>query len=175
MTVYCAECGCVIEDGADFCYRCGALRSHAFDMDEHGNLKPLDDGATLVCPRCGYANTFRDNVCADCGALLPSLVVRKAPRRLTTEDYIKLFIGVVVGALGICGLGQILYRRYTRGLMFLALSAVILYVLLSVGYSTSIRYFMLRFLGLLIFFRSSFDLLRIAYYEDPPSDKKGGE
>ena len=38
MTVYCSECGSVIEDGEDFCVRCGALRRYAFDMDDDGNL-----------------------------------------------------------------------------------------------------------------------------------------
>ena len=172
MTVYCSECGEIIEPGADFCYRCGALRSRAFEMDESGNLTPVDRNTARLCPNCGYTNTYNDTVCGSCGAQLPSLYARRSPRRLTRGDFVKIALGVLLGAAGICGVGQILYRRFASGLMYLVLSIIILYVELSMGYSGSIRFLALRLLGLFIFFRSSFDLLRIAYYETP---SKGGD
>lgn len=175
MTVYCSECGSVIEDGEDFCVRCGALRRYAFDMDDNGNLTAVDSNAPRMCPNCGFTNRFSDNVCADCGAPLPHLTARRSARKLMTEDYIKLAIGLIAGAAGICGIGHLLYRRYSKGLMYLVLSSVILYVELSVGFSSSYRFMMLRIIGLYIFFSSSFDLLRLAYYTEPPSDRKGGD
>ena len=59
--------------------------------------------------------------------------------------------------------------------MYLVLSSVILYVELSIGFSSSYRFMLLRIIGLYIFFSSSFDLLRLAYYTEPPSDRKGGD
>ncbi len=175
MTVYCSECGNVIEDGEDFCVRCGAMRRYAFDIDDNGNLNAVDSGAPRMCPYCGYTNTFRDSVCADCGNPLPQLSVRRNPRKLVVEDYIKLIIGLLLGAAGVCGVGHMLYRQFSRGLMYLVLSVVILYVEVSSGGSSSFNYIMLRMLGLYIFFSSSFDLLRVAYYREPPPSQKGGD
>ena len=177
MTLYCSQCGCEIEEGADFCYQCGALRQNAFDMDDDGNLRPASENATRVCPTCGFSNPFDDTVCGNCGASLPQVNSVRVPKALDTRDYIILAIGIIPGCLGVCGLGHLLYGRISRGLMFLVLSLILLYVEFSMGFSdTSTRMIMFRVTGFFLFFKSSMDLLEAAYYPKPSKkDSKEGE
>ena len=177
MTLYCSQCGAPIEDGADFCYQCGALRKTAFDMDESGNLRPASENATRVCPHCGFSNPFSERSCQNCGGAMPPLESVRVPKALDSRDFLAIALGVIPGCIGVCGLGHFFYHRYSRGLMYLCISLIILYVEISLGYtSSSTKMFFIRILGFVVFFRSSMDLLSTAYYPpEPPSDKKGGE
>lgn len=67
MTIYCSECGAEIEDGMDFCVRCGALREKAFDVGPDGSLRPVSGNAIRVCPKCGFGSPYTNEVCPECG------------------------------------------------------------------------------------------------------------
>ena len=173
MTVYCSECGAEIESDADFCYRCGALKKNGFVLDDNGYLHPVDLNTSRVCPHCGYTNTFNDSSCQSCGAPFQDVYARRTKTSLTRNDLIKIVIGLLLAAFGVCGVGHLLYRQYSRGIMYLILSLVILYVEISVGYSTSTRFLFIRLAALIIFLRSSFDLMRIAYTYKPDGNNGG--
>ena len=174
MTRYCSQCGSEIEDGADFCYNCGAMASTAYDMDDRGNLRPASTEATRVCPSCGYSNPFNQERCTGCGAAMPPVNQIRVPKSLDARDAVAILLGMIPGCFGVCGLGHLFYRHYSRGLMFLCISLVILYVEVSLGYtSASSKMMMFRILSFIVFFKSAMDLLSIAYY--PRNPPKGGE
>lgn len=133
MTVYCSECGAEIEDGMDFCSACGALRERAFAVDDSGNMTPVNENATRVCPKCGFSFPYKDQRCPECGFEPESPQALRRPKKLETRDWIAIAVGVVGGALGLCGLGHILIGRYSRGLMYIVLSGIFLYVSVASG------------------------------------------
>lgn len=168
MTLYCSQCGTQFEDGADFCYRCGALISTAIDIDENGRLSPADSSATRLCPSCGHSNPFNDTVCESCGAAMPSMEGSLPPKKLGAKEYAALAAGLIAGVPGLCGLGHIIMGMYSRGLMYIGMSAIILYVQLSIGFGASTTQGLIfRVLGFMLFFHSSLDLFRVVYTPTP--------
>ena len=164
MTLYCSQCGAMLENDADFCYQCGALKSVALDIDDSGNLRPVDSSATRLCPSCGHSNPFNDTVCESCGATMPSVDGIMPPKKLGPMEWAALCAGLFGGIAGICGLGHLIMRKWSRSAMYLGMSAVILYIQLSIGSdSGTMQYMFVRLMGFMVFFHSSLDLFRVVY------------
>lgn len=175
MTVFCSQCGAEIEDGADFCYQCGALRSVAFDMDDSGNLRPVSENATRMCPNCGFSNPFDAAVCADCGKPMPSMSSNRVPKALDGHDWLVLGAGIGFALVGILGVGHLLLHRWSRGFMYICMSVIILYIMMSLGfYTVSNTMMLVRILSFFLFFKCTVELLELVYYPEDPG-RKGGE
>lgn len=129
MRYICRECGSEIPADADFCYQCGALKTVAIAIGDDGQMVSQPG----VCPNCGLKVPADAATCPHCGHEVGAAVTPPAaafvPHRLTRRDYLALALGIIPGALNIFGLGHLVMRRWSRGLMYLGMSAVILYLL----------------------------------------------
>lgn len=66
---YCPNCEMVVEKGK-FCPECGAKlvqRTMMPELDENTNANSGQEGASTVCPACGFPNEPGDTVCSACG------------------------------------------------------------------------------------------------------------
>ncbi len=179
MTIYCSECGAEIEDGMDFCVHCGALRQKAFDIDQAGNLRPVDENAMRVCPKCGFSFPYSEAKCPECGEVTETPRVQRQPKKLDTKDWIAVIVGLVAGVAGVCGIGHLIIGRYSRGIMYIILSGIFLYVLIASGFyfgGGTRGIFMIRLLSFMIFFHSAMDLFQSVYFPpEPPKEPKEEE
>lgn len=161
---YCMECGSEIEPGSDFCYQCGSRR--IFEVGD-GNKVNIDKG---MCPYCGSSNPPDSEYCSNCGRRLGEyeyVPVRTAP--LTSRDYLIMAAAFIPGALNIFGLGHLLLHKYSRGVMYLAISAVLLYVLYGTPDIQWSTYALIEVLGFVIYLKQSFEVMYEVY------NKKDGE
>lgn len=112
--------------------------------------------------------------------MFPQASVVRKPKKLDGRDWAAIGAGLVAGAAGICGIGHIIIGRYSRGIMYMALSGIFLYVLLASGAyfggSAGNGIFMVRLLSFMIFFHSAMDLFQSVYYpRNPPSGPEDGK
>ncbi len=151
---YCLECGEPVEPGADFCYRCGSRRIIKVGDDSRLVLKKGE------CPYCGHLNKEDAKFCASCGKRIGEFEytpVRRGP--LTARDYLIMAITFLPGAFFIFGLGHLALKKYSRGLMFLCISAVLIYIrYFSAGLGGS-TYIFLEVIGLLVYLKQAMEVL----------------
>ncbi len=158
LRVFCSECGHELEPGADFCYICGSLRTFAVNGD---NRVLIEKG---VCPFCGNKNAEDAGFCDNCGRGLGEYEftpVRKTP--LSSKDYLIMALAFIPGAFNIFGLGHLLLKKYSRGIMYLLISVVLIYLIFcspELGHST---YFLLQCVGFVIYLKQSFEVLYEIY------------
>lgn len=158
LRVYCSECGHELEPGADFCYNCGSMRT--FSVDGNSRVQ-IEKG---VCPFCGNLNAEDAGFCDKCGRRLGEYEftpARKTP--LGPKDYLIMAAAFLPGAFNIFGLGHLLLKKYSRGLMYLFISFVLIYLVYGspdMGRST---YFMLQCIGFVIYLKQSFEVLYEVY------------
>ncbi len=119
MIYICSQCGSQIPDDSDFCYTCGCMKSKALKMDDNGLVS---EG---VCHSCGAEVSPGDAFCGSCGAALVQL-----PPRVKVKKYgqVALLLAVLPGMFFIFGLGHFVLKSWSRGLMFLAMSAILWYI-----------------------------------------------
>lgn len=137
MTIVCIECGREIPEDMDFCPFCGNYKTKALHFDSEGNFIPG------VCPSCGAELEEGARFCIKCGK--PTQVVyRRAPVRATKRGSLALVLGVVFGFLNIYGVGHLIMRKWSRGFMFLAITAILMYLDPTILFSSSLIFTMLR-------------------------------
>jgi len=161
MRYICRECGSEIPADVDFCYQCGALKSVAIAVGDDGRVITQPG----VCPNCGLKVPADATTCPNCGheigaagTLSTALVV---PHRLTKRDYIALALGIIPGALNIFGLGHLIMKRWSRGLMYMAMSTVILYMLYGSSGLSSNTVTIINLVGFGIYLVQSLELFAI--------------
>ncbi len=156
---FCSECGHELEPGEEFCYNCGSLRTFVVD----GESRVVTEKG--VCPICGNKNAEDAEFCDNCGRSLGEYEfnpVRTSP--LTVKDYLILAIALLPGAFNIFGLGHLLLKKYSRGLMYLIISIVLIYATYSSPSMGRSTYFLLELIGFLIYLKQSFEVLYEIYY-----------
>jgi hypothetical protein len=151
---YCLECGEAVEPGADFCYRCGSKRIFQVGYNNRLVLKKGE------CPYCGHMNVEEAKFCASCGKRIGEFEYTPVRRRpLTGKDYLIMAITFLPGAFFIFGLGHLALKKYSRGLMFLCISAVMIYLrYFTIGSGGSI-YIFLEVIGLLVYIKQAMEVL----------------
>lgn len=156
---YCMECGSDVEPGADFCYTCGSRR--VIDVDSGSNRLIIEKGH---CPFCGHDNSPDAMFCGSCGRRIGEFEYVGRPKTgLTTNDLIILTLTLVPGFFNIFGLGHIALKKYSRGVMYLIISAVYIYMaftLQGAGISTII---MLELIGIAIFVKQASEVMRAVF------------
>lgn len=161
MKYFCRECGREIPPDADFCYYCGALKSKAIAVDDSG--RPAEQ-APGTCPYCGTQNSEGSLVCSNCGRPLngPAAVplVRK---KLTKTDYLALILAAIPGAADVFGLGHFVMRKWSRGIMYLLISAIFIYIRWgSTGLSSGLM-MVIWLLSFFVYFRQFFEVVALIY------------
>ncbi len=154
MRCICGECGREIPDGMDFCPYCGCLRSKACCIDDSGR-------SCAVCPECGHPIAPGDQFCGSCGAHLDhgATPVRMIPR-MKKNGNLAIMLALLPGFFNIFGLGHLVMKQYSRGLMFLGISLVLWYLN---GWSFTNTSLLLTVLDICVFFYQCMDLFRYVY------------
>ena len=151
---YCLECGEAVEPGADFCYRCGSRRVFSVDSEDRVVLKKGE------CPYCSHLNDETARFCTRCGKPLGEY--RMAPRTarpLKAWDYVVMALTFLPGAFYIFGLGHLALRKYSRGIMYLVISAVMIYIRYFSSELTGPTYIFLEVIGILIYLKQAMEVL----------------
>lgn len=151
---YCMECGCEIEPDADFCFQCGSKRIFEVGADNRVNI---DKG---TCPYCGSENPPDSEFCANCGHRLGDyefVPIRNTP--LTGKDYLIMAAAFIPGALNVFGLGHLMLHKYSRGIMYLIISAVLLYIMYFTPDITTTTRMLLEVVGFVIYLKQSFEVM----------------
>jgi ribosomal protein L40E len=176
VTIYiCSECGKEIPQESDFCYHCGSLRSKAYTLEYKAGQPPEE----RACPECGIENEPDIKFCRHCGVEMDAVkaqnVVRPRPAGpfagngygyanqqvpvLQKGGGAAMLLSIIFGFLGIYGIGHLIMKRWSRGLMFLAMSSVNWYIYLSVGFPPTF----VMLISLMLFFKQSMEITNIAY------------
>jgi len=158
----CSECGSEIPYVSDFCYQCGSLKSDAFKIDG-GNM----DLGEVPCPNCGKPIDEGVKFCRHCGIETESVPIQKVmgrsygfiPITLKKNGALAMGLAFLFGFLGIYGLGHLALKKWSRGVMFLAMSAVNWYIYIVTGDFIT----MVMLISLFIFFRQSMEVTALAY------------
>lgn len=153
MIFVCSECGKEIPEGMDFCPYCGCMKTTALRFDDNGNYAPS------VCTNCGAPIEDGAAYCIKCGSGVQQPVV---PVRLTMRKngMFALMLGLIFGIFNIFGIGHLLLKKWSRGLMFLAMGMVIFYIDPHFLSSSS---FLTMVLRMMLFMYQSLDLLSLVY------------
>lgn len=158
MTYICGECGAEIPDDMDFCPRCGCVKEKAYRVG---------DSSAAVCPSCGNPVGPADLFCGVCGTKLnpvaqfpniPAPVMRK-------HGYAAILLAFIPGFFNIYGLGHLVMRKWSRGLMFMAMGLIIWYIN---GWQLASSSSLVMILNIAVFFYQAIDITRIIY---SPEDK----
>ena len=150
MSRICGECGWDIPDDLDFCPRCGSRAT----IEVGGQ-----DGSAMMCPQCGTPFTPGDSYCGKCGAQLSRVVPMAVRARMRKHANLALMVALIAGFFNVFGLGHLILRSYSRGVMFLVLSVVIWYLN---GWSLFGSDFVMVMLTVLVYFYQAIDVTRVA-------------
>jgi len=149
MTAICSECGNPIPDDLDFCPQCGALKKKAVNIDKDGNVV----GNPEVCMFCGSELRKGAQFCQSCGkpvsVSMPGMGMYRP--KLTSRDYLAMGLAFLPGAFGLFGLGHLILKRWPRAAMYLAMSAVILYIEYGTFGLSSTDSFLVEMLSFMIY------------------------
>ena len=156
MRRICNGCGNEIEDGADFCYTCGAWAKNAFVLNDEGTVLYSNR-----CLNCGGDLPREAEFCPYCGAKADESQIRLRTRSpgLSKTDVLAILLAVVPGFFNIFGLGQIVQRRWSKAFIFITLTIILLYLSPSFIGSTN-TYYLLLFMQLGLFLFSLSDVFR---------------
>lgn len=176
MTIYiCSECGKEIPPDSDFCYHCGSLKSKAYTIEYKNDGSASEQ---FACPECGIIGDENTKFCRHCGVEIDRAVPKNVnrPRPAAGPSYgggygtmpmpvlqknggFAMFMSIIFGFVGIYGIGHLIMKKWSRGLMFLAMSAVNWYIYISVGTFP----FFVMLISLMLFFKQSMEITNIAY------------
>ncbi len=154
MKHICGECGAELEEGMDFCPRCGCMKDKSYVIDDSGNT-------SRVCPQCGEPVGRFDEFCGHCGGKLEQPVAMQMPfPRMKKNGNLALVLAILPGFFNVFGLGHLVMKRYSRGAMFLAMSLILWYLN---GWHLSSANLTVMILDILVFFYQSLDIMRVVY------------
>lgn len=154
MKHICGECGAQIDEGMDFCPRCGCMKDKSYVVDDSGMT-------SRVCPQCGEPVGRIDEFCGKCGCKLNPQPVMPMPfPRMRKNGNLALILAILPGFFNIFGLGHLVMKKYSRGCMFLGISLILWYLN---GWQLSSSNMTVMILDLLVFFYQSMDIFRVVY------------
>lgn len=140
MSYICTECGKEVPDDSDFCYYCGRTKENILEKD-----RPRGTGAVGICARCGDDIGPNDLFCQHCGQPISKAQTALFKPKITGKSWIGIFLALIPGVFNIFGLGHLFFKKWSRGAMYLAISAFLLYIqYFSGNESQSIFFFILQ-------------------------------
>ena len=167
---FCRECGQEIPADSDFCYSCGALKKTAMAVDDSGAVQQLKSG---VCPYCGRENDEGSEFCGTCGKPLSAPAMQIPIRRkLTGKEKIAIGLAVIPGVFSIFGLGHIALKKFSRAFLYLAISAIWIYLYYFYVRPTGSMLFLWMLFEFFVYFRQCMEVIGLVYFRGP-DDKRG--
>lgn len=151
MTYICSECGNEIPDDMDFCPHCGCMKSKAFQMSQSGAL------THRTCPECGAQINEGDQYCGSCGAKVQ--YVQVPMMKMRKYGMIAVALAVIPGFFNVFGLGHLLMKEWSKGIMFLVISAVLWYID-PFGTSTNV---VMMLASIFVFVYQAMDIFNVIY------------
>lgn len=156
---YCMECGSAVEPDADFCYRCGSRR--IMDVRTADNRVVMEPGH---CPYCGHDNIPEAKFCASCGRRIGEFEYTRAPKtQISSYEFLIIMAALVPGLFNVFGLGHLLAKRYSRGIMYLVISAVFLYIRFASGTLVNSTIILLEIIGVVIYLKQAMEIFAIVF------------
>ncbi|MBO4503076.1 MAG: zinc ribbon domain-containing protein [Candidatus Methanomethylophilus sp.] len=156
---YCLECGGQVEPGADFCYTCGSRR--VIDVDPETNRVVMQKGH---CPYCGRDNDPDATFCGNCGKRIGDFeYVGDLNRPLTAKDFVIMLVTLLPGAFNLFGLGHILLKRYSRAFVYLIISAVLIYMRLTIAGASMSTLIIIEVIGLVVYLKQAMEVFGLLY------------
>ncbi len=152
MPVYCGECGNEIPADMEFCPTCGSYRNKAINVDDKGMV-------VRACPSCGREYNSGDVYCGACGHELPDARPTIALRQRKNAS-IAIMLALIPGFFNIFGLGHFVLKNYARGMMFLVIGIVIMYINGWQLFSTS---FFISVIHIGMYLYQCMDIMHLAY------------
>ncbi len=152
MRYICHDCRNEIPDNMDFCPSCGCLRKKATLVDDRIGM-PLG-----ICPSCGADIPPSSTFCGTCGKELPRMAYPQF--KLQKHGTLALILALLPGFFNIFGLGHLMLKEWSKGIMFLVISLVLFYVN---GFSLYSSTFLMSILCVEVYFFQVMDLFRVAY------------
>lgn len=134
MIYICSQCGTRIPDNSDFCYYCGCSKSKAIKVDDKGFI--VNDKTHMT-----FVNLTTPKIKKNC--------------------QIALLISLVAGMFNIFGLGHLVLKSWSRGMMFIFMSVMLWYAF-PPGYLPSDNAYIFS-IQLLVYFFQSIDILRLNF------------
>lgn len=125
MKYICPECGNEIPEGSEFCHTCGRKKDDTIRLDDSGNFVPPDESS---CSSCGGKIEPNDLFCQHCGAPTQRTQMLTFRPKMRKYGWIGILLAAIPGAFGLFGLGHIYFKKWLRGIMFLVISPIILYI-----------------------------------------------
>ncbi|MFA6679895.1 MAG: zinc ribbon domain-containing protein [Candidatus Methanomethylophilaceae archaeon] len=153
MPYICSQCGSVMEDKDEFCYRCGATRTHAYY---------LNVGEDVVCSNCGTKLPTDSIFCSNCGQLIKQASPVKQNKYSATLTMTAMMLAFIPGIFDVFGLGHFVLGKWVRGSIFLSCSVAIYYVDTYYVLDKTMEY-VLIFVCMALFVIQALDLYRFVY------------
>ncbi len=156
---YCMECGSTVEPGADFCYACGSRR--IVDVRSADNRVIMQPGH---CPYCGHDNVPDAKFCASCGRRIGDFEYSGVPKvQLSSFDMLVLMAALIPGLFNVFGIGHLLVKKYSRGIMYLVISAVFLYVRYAAGVLEISTIILLEVIGVVVYLKQAMEIFSVVF------------
>jgi hypothetical protein len=124
MKYICPECGNEIPEGSDFCHVCGCLKSKSIKIDDNGKLI----GSNGKCSVCGSEVGPSDLFCEHCGNPITKAQMRTFKPTVSRKGWAAIALALIPGLINVFGLGHLVYKMWSRAVMYLVMSAFIIYI-----------------------------------------------
>jgi Predicted nucleic acid-binding protein, consists of a PIN domain and a Zn-ribbon module len=118
MTYICPECKSEIPSDSDFCYICGRkVKLSDPSYNSHSN----------VCISCGNELSGTELFCGKCGLPITKNQMVNFKPKITTRGKIGIIFAALPGIVGVFGLGHLILGKFSRGGIYILMSAFFLY------------------------------------------------
>ncbi|MCL2148919.1 MAG: zinc ribbon domain-containing protein [Methanomassiliicoccaceae archaeon] len=133
-------------EGCGFCYACGRKRDNSIRLDDEGGFIRPEKG---VCASCGADLPQGAEFCGSCGQPSPGMPGSVFMPHMAKYGWIGVLLAVVPGLLGLLpdmsgtmmfsvfGLGHLYFRKWSRGFLYLMVSALMYLMKSSWGVDAS--------------------------------------
>ncbi len=148
------ECGADVDPQSDFCYVCGSRR--VLEVNPANNRVVMEKGH---CPYCGHDNIPDASFCTSCGRRIGEFeYVARRNTKPTAVDYIAVLLSLIPGAFNIFGLGHLVLKKFSRGFMYLAMTAVVLYLKYATANAATSMLIIIEVIGLVIYLKQAMEI-----------------
>ena len=152
----CPECNSEVPSDSDFCMVCGRMvKRFSSSFDEN----PVTE---KICVTCGNELMQNDLFCRKCGTPITKFQISAFKPTLTKRGKTGLMLALIPGLCVVFGLGHLYFKKWSRGAMFLAFSALMLYWLLIDGAEGLMLYITIGICAVLYIIQA-FEVLVLAY------------
>lgn len=125
MKHICPECGSEIPEDSDFCFSCGRKKDDTIVLDDSGHFIDSNENK---CTACGTELGPLDLFCPSCGKPTTKEQMIAFRPKMRKYGWIGILLAVIPGIFNLCGLGHLYFRKWGRAAMYLAISAMMMYI-----------------------------------------------